>query len=241
MSTVSPTSAATEPKLLVTDPAGPVRGIALVLHGGRSKSRMPVRATQLAVLRMRPFVAALRRHARDGLVVAQVRYRVRGWNGADRSPVPDTLWALDRLTARFPDVPIALVGHSMGGRAAMYAAGHGAVRSVVGLAPWIEPGDAVAPLAGRRVLIAHGASDRMTDPRASASFARGAETVAATMTYVEVEGERHAMLRRASLWHELSTGFVLGTLLGKDPDGTVRGPVANVVAKALAGQSHLVV
>ncbi len=37
-----------------------------------------------------------------------------------RSPVADTLWALDQLTERFPDVPVALVGHSMGGRAAMY-------------------------------------------------------------------------------------------------------------------------
>jgi pimeloyl-ACP methyl ester carboxylesterase len=230
-----------EPRLLVADPAGPVRGIALVLHGGRSKSRMPVRGTQLAVLRMRPFVASLRRHARDGLVVAQVRYRVRGWNGAARSPVPDTLWALDQLTSRFPDVPVALVGHSMGGRAAIYAAGHDSVRSVVGLAPWIEPGDAVAPLAGRRVVIAHGDGDRMTDPRASASFARGAATVAASMAYVRVEGERHAMLRRAPVWHELSTGFVLGTLLGKDPKETVRGPVANVVAKALAGQAQVVV
>ena len=69
-----------EPRLIVADAKGPVRGIAVVLHGGRSKSRAPVRATQLAVLRMRPFVTALR--STDGLVVAQVRYRVRGWNGA---------------------------------------------------------------------------------------------------------------------------------------------------------------
>ena len=111
-----------QPKLLVADASGPVRGIAVVLHGGRSRSHLPVRATNLAVLRMRPFVSSLRRHSRSGLVVAQVRYRVRGWNGAERSPVPDTLWALDQLAARFPDVPVALVGHSMGGRAAMYAA-----------------------------------------------------------------------------------------------------------------------
>ncbi len=87
---------------------------------------------------------------RDGLAVAQVRYRVRGWNGAERSPVADTSWALDELATRFPDVPVALVGHSMGGRAAIYAAGARRVRAVVGLAPWIEPGDPVAPLTGRR-------------------------------------------------------------------------------------------
>jgi pimeloyl-ACP methyl ester carboxylesterase len=230
-----------EPTLLVADAAGPVRAIALVLHGGRAKSRLPVRATNLAVLRMRPFVSSLRRYGSAGLVVAQVRYRARGWNGAERSPVPDTLWALDRLTERFPDVPVALVGHSMGGRAAMYAAAHDAVRSVVGLAPWIEPGDPVAPLAGRRLLIAHGDSDRMTDPRASASFARSADRIAESVTYVRVEGERHAMLRRASLWHDLATGFVAATVLGRSPDGSATGDTAKVLAGVLAGQPELVV
>jgi len=230
-----------KPKLLVADANGPVRGIAVVLHGGRSRSHLPVRATNLAVLRMRPFVSSLRRHSRSGLVVAQVRYRVRGWNGAERSPVPDTLWALDQLAARFPDVPVALVGHSMGGRAAMYAAAHDSVRSVVGLAPWIEPGDPVAPVAGRRVLIVHGDGDRMTDPRASASFARSAVRSAESVTFVRVEGERHAMLRRAPLWHEVATGFVAGTLLGRSPDGSEKRDTAKVLLGALSGQPELVV
>jgi alpha-beta hydrolase superfamily lysophospholipase len=230
-----------EPKLIVADASGPVRGVAVVLHGGRSRSHLPVRATNLAVVRMRPFVTSLRRHAKEGLVVAQVRYRVRGWNGAERSPVGDTLWALDQLAARFPDVPVALVGHSMGGRAAIYAAGHDSVRSVVGLAPWIEPGDSVAPLAARRVLIMHGDGDRMTDPRASASFARSAVRNAESVSFVRVEGERHAMLRRAPLWHELASGFVAATLLGRSPDGTARGDTAKVLLGALSGQPELVV
>lgn len=230
-----------QPKLIVADASGPVRGVAVVLHGGRSRSHLPVRPTNLAVVRMRPFVTALRRHAKAGLVVAQVRYRVRGWNGSERSPVGDTLWALDQLAARFPDVPIALVGHSMGGRAAIYAAAHDGVRSVVGLAPWIEPGDSVAPLAGRRVLIVHGDGDRMTSPGASASFARSAERLAESVTYVRVEGERHAMLRRAPLWHEVATGFVTATLLGRSPDGSATGDTAKVLLGALSGEPVLVV
>jgi len=230
-----------EPKLIVADASGPVRGVAVVLHGGRSRSHLPVRPTNLAVMRMRPFVTSLRRLAKTGLVVAQVRYRVRGWNGAERSPVPDTLWALDQLAARFPDVPVGLVGHSMGGRAAIYAAGHESVRSVVGLAPWIEPGDSVAPLAGRRVLIVHGDGDRMTSPRASASFARSAERSAESVTYVRVEGERHAMLRRAPLWHEVATGFVAATVLGRSPDGSAKGDTAKVLLGALSGLPELVV
>lgn len=230
-----------EPKLLVDNAAGPVRGIALVLHGGRARSRMPVRATNLAVVRMLPFVTALRRHARNGLVVAQVRYRVRGWNGAERAPVRDTRWALDQLAGRFPDVPVALVGHSMGGRAAIYTADHDAVRSVVGLAPWIEPGDPVDPITDRRVLLVHGAADRMTDPRASAAFARRAEPLAESVTFVSVEGEKHAMLRRAPLWHGVAAGFVAATMLGRTPDGSGTGDTAKVVAGALAGQLELVV
>lgn len=226
----------------MAEPKGPVHGIAVVLHGGRAKSRRPVRATQLAVLRMRPFVCSLRRDGgADGLLVAQVRYQVRGWNGDAQSPVADVQWALDQLTARFTGVPVALVGHSMGGRAAMYAAGHPGVRAVVGLAPWIETGDPVTPLAGRRVLIAHGALDRTTSPRSSADYARAAEGLAESMSYVRVQGGRHAMLRRARLWQDLSTGFVRGVLFGTAPSGTNDPALTNVLTRALAGQAALVV
>jgi dienelactone hydrolase len=232
----------TEPKLIVALPRGPVRGVAVVLHGGRDKSTMPVRGRQLAVLRMQPFVRALRRAGRrEGLAVVQVRYQVRGWNGAERSPVADVEWALDRLVERFPDVPIALVGHSMGGRAAMYAAGHDGVRAVVGLAPWLEARDPVRTLAGRRVLIAHGDADRMTSPKASAAYARAAEAVAESVTFISVAGEHHAMLKRPRLWHALATGFVLGVIFDRRPDETGDGEIANVLARALAGQAAFVV
>jgi len=45
--------------LHVTTPSADVRGIALVLHGGRETSTDPVRAHQLAVLRMVPFARRL--------------------------------------------------------------------------------------------------------------------------------------------------------------------------------------
>lgn len=236
---------ATEPKVIVSLPRGAVRAIAVVLHGGREHNTMPVRATQLAVLRMRPFVRSLRRVGRvgrvDGLAVVQVRYRLRGWNGAERSPVADTEWALDQLTTRFPGVPIALVGHSMGGRTAMYVAGHDQVRAVVGLAPWLERNDPVRTLAGRRVLIVHGDDDRMTSPTGSAAYARAAEKVAESVTFVSVAGEHHAMLKRPRLWHELATGFVLGVMFDRRPDGTEDDDTTNVLTQALAGQAALVV
>ncbi len=231
-----------DPDLTVHEPDGPVRAVALVLHGGRSRSHARVTAFQLAVLRMRPFATALRRAGKsEGLAVATLRFRVRGWNGAERSPVADATWALDQLAARFPGAPIALVGHSMGGRTAMYAAGHDAVRAVVGLAPWIESGDPVSQLRARRVLIAHGALDRMTDPSASAAYARSAESVAASVTYVSIEADKHAMLHRPRVWTELTTGFVLAVLCGRTPQGTEQDATTNVLAMALAGQAALVV
>jgi alpha-beta hydrolase superfamily lysophospholipase len=170
-----------------------------------------------------------------------MRYLVRGWNGATQSPVPDVRWALDRVAERFPDRPVALVGHSMGGRAALYAAGHPAVQTVVGLAPWLEPGDPVAQLAGRQVLILHGDRDRMTSRPQSAKYAREAAQVADSVADVTIAGERHAMLRRASEWHQLTTAYVLAVTRGTPPEETVDASAANVVEKILTGESSLTV
>lgn len=233
---------ADNPVLTIDSTPGEPRAIALVLHGGRSRSTSPVRTRQLAVLRMKPFATTLvRAGSAHGLVVARLRYRVRGWNGTEQSPVPDVRWALDRLAERFPGLPAGVVGHSMGGRAALYSAGHPAVRCVVGLAPWIEPGDPVVQLAGRRVLIAHGDGDRMTSASASAAYAREAESIAASVSHVSVRNEKHAMLRRARLWHELATGYVLAVLCDTAPGETVGVDSAKILKEALSGQTSLAV
>ncbi|MDT4923607.1 MAG: hypothetical protein QOG01_1320 [Pseudonocardiales bacterium] len=231
-----------KPVLNVETPRGEVTAIALVLHGGQVNGTGPVRPTQLAVVRMTPFATSLERAGGSrGLAVARLRYTVRGWNRAEQSPVPDVRWALDQLAARFPGVRVALVGHSMGGRAALYAADHDSVEAVVGLAPWIEAGDPYEQLAGRRILIAHGERDRMTSARQSAAYAAHARTVAASVTYVAIHGERHAMLRRAKLWHALTTGYVLDVMCGVPPAETVDASTADVLGKVLAGEASLVV
>ena len=234
--------ALTEPELHVSASPASTRAIALVLHGGRATSTAPTSARQLAALRMLPFARNLRAAgAGDGLTVARLRYRVRGWNGAQQSPVADTRWALDELDRRFPGVPLALVGHSMGGRAALYCAGHPVVASVVALAPWLEREDPVEQLAGRRLLVVHGAHDRMTSARRSAAFAQRAAAVARSVNYVRVDAEAHAMLRRAALWHRLTTGFVLATLLDRPPTEPDADPAAKVLREALAGASSLAI
>lgn len=225
-----------EPILDIREPRGEVRAVALVLHGGRETSTVPVRATNLAVLRMAPFAASLRRAGRThGLAVARLRYLVRGWNGPSRSPVPDVQWALDRLAARFPSAETALVGHSMGGRAAIHAAAHPSVRAVVGLAPWLEGDDPVDSVTGRHVLVAHGDHDRITSPRGSQAWLRHAGAVAASAGYVTVRGERHAMMQRAALWHSLTSAYVLAVMCDVAP------AAGNVIAKVLTGDAHVVV
>jgi len=108
-------------------------------------------------------------------------------------------------------VPVALVGHSMGGRAALRAGG-GQVRTIVALAPWLPAGEPVDQLAGCSVLIAHGDEDRRTSPRRSHEFAHEAAAVAEHVSWVEVRGSGHALLPRARHWHRLTTEFVLGSL-----------------------------
>jgi pimeloyl-ACP methyl ester carboxylesterase len=187
--------------------------VVLVLGGGKATSQQPSDRGQLTAVRMRPFAAMLHRRGRAyGLSVWTVRYRVRGWNGDERSPVDDVRWALHEVRRRHGDVPVVLVGHSMGGRTALAVGGDPSVRGICALAPWTEAADPVAQLAGRRVLIAHGNLDLVTSPRESRLFARRAAQVAADVGYVVVTGDLHAMLLRWHRWHSLATGFSLGTL-----------------------------
>ena len=230
----------TEPVLHVAQPRGDTRAVALVLHGGRAHSTESVRAHHLPVVRMAPFARSLRTAgSRHGLAIARLRFGVRGWNGELRSPVADVNGALATLSTDFPGHPIALVGHSMGGRSAFYAAGHDAVQAVVGLAPWFESGDPSTQLSGRHVLVLHGTRDRVTSARASAAYVTALQGVARSASYVSIHGESHAMLRRAAVWHEITTGYVLGSLCGVAPADTVRPDLANVVEKALAGSPYL--
>jgi hypothetical protein len=87
---------------------------------------------------------------------------------------------------------------------------------VCALAPWIVPGEPFAQLRGKALLIAHGDRERMTDPAKSLWFARQAKTVTDRVARFTVEGDGHAMLRRARDWTRLVVGFVHGEL-GLEP------------------------
>jgi len=203
------------PQLCVHAGADPA-AVVLVLHGGRETSAAPVRPNQLAVLRMLPFAARVVRHAGRRVAVGRLRYRVRGWNaepGREPAPVQDAQWALDQLSERFPGRPIGLIGHSMGGRTALRVSGRPEVAAVAGLAPWLNPAEPVEPVAGRRVLLVHGTADRMTSPRQTVAFADRLAGQGEPPSLVLIEGEKHAMLHKPRLWHELAAQFVLSAVL----------------------------
>jgi len=204
--------------------------VVLVLHGGRVEGTAPPGRRDSARLRMLPFLAALGRagHGRS-LAVGEVVYRCRGWNGPRADAARDALAALDQVVAAHGRVPVVLVGHSMGGRAALRAAGHPSVAGVVALAPWWPSGEPVRQLAGRRTALIHGDLDRVTDPVQAREVALEARAAGASVCGYSVPGGRHAMLRRAGDWHRTTTRLALGLL------GLVALPTAAAAALELVG------
>ena len=203
----------------------PPKGVVLVAHGGQASSTEPTFALQPAVLRMIPVAAAIRQAVRgSGALVRRPRFRVRGWNGAQACPVGDLNDVLDALAAEFGPVPVVLVGHSMGARAAVRAAGHPAVSAVAGLAPWLPPGESAAQLAGRRVLLAHGTADSITSPAETWAFVEQARAVT-EVTAVEVRDGDHPMLRRARLWHAIAAEFARAALALPPGDAALNAAV----------------
>ncbi|QHZ00241.1 Alpha/beta hydrolase family protein [Streptomyces sp. S4.7] len=219
---VSDPRAPLPPALVLDRSAARPRTAVLLLHGGRSEGMEPPPRMNLAAVRMLPFTRAVLR-ATEGhdVLVGRVRYRHRGWNGTRADAAVDALRALDELEQLAGPVRVVLVGHSMGGRAALTVAGHDLVRGVVGLAPWCPSGDPVGQLMDRQVVLVHGDRDRTTDPLGSRDLVRRARAAGADACVVQMTGGDHAMLRRADEWHSLTTELVSG-LLGLAP---LPGPV----------------
>ena len=199
-----------------------VRGVVVLAHGGRVVSTTPTTVLHPAVLRMIPVAAAMSRAVRGrAVVIRRPMFRLRGWNGAQASPVGDLIEVLDGIRDEFGPVPVVLVGHSMGARAALRAAGHPSVAAVAGLAPWLPSGEPVDQLAGRSILLAHGTADVVTPPAETWAYAARAR-VATPVVEIEVRGGEHTMLRRAALWHTLAVSFAsmsLGLPLPSSPVG----------------------
>ncbi|MBP0938259.1 MULTISPECIES: alpha/beta fold hydrolase [unclassified Streptomyces] len=193
-------------------PAVPTAAV-LLLHGGRAEGMEPPPLVNLPALRMRPFVAAAT-SALDGrrVLVGEVRYRRRGWNGDRRDPAKDAQTALDVLRERAGPLPVVLIGHSMGGRAALRVGGDPMVRGVIALAPWLPAGEPVAHLAGRRIYVLHDPADRVTAASDSWAFVHRAAAAGAEAAAIPMAVGGHTMLRSASTWHQRVAQLTAGLL-----------------------------
>lgn len=228
MDGVGPQATGAARALVARTAVGTAEAAVLVLHGGRTHGVGAPPPWNLAGLRMRPFVRGIERAtAGCGVFVGEVRYRHRGWNDDRADAAQDAGRALDDLFRRVGEVPVVLVGHSMGGRAALRTAGHPLVRSVVALAPWCPEEEPVEQLRGRRAVLVHGDRDGTTDPHATWRFAARAADAGGEVATVLMRGGDHPMLRRAATWHRLTASLTTG-LLG-------RSALPRPVARQLSG------
>lgn len=199
------------PLLTRLDVAHP-RAVVLLLHGGKESSRRPVDARSASWARM----AALQRDVTPALHEAGaatwlLRYRTRGWDGgADK--VADARGALDRVRDELGDVPVLVLGHSMGARTAVHVADHTAVRGVVALAPWWPAGEPVRAALGTPVRAAHGRRDRITSYAASRAWVERLRAAGGDATLRSMGWAGHYLLSRRRAWNAFATEQLLALL-----------------------------
>ena len=178
-------------------------GLILALHGGKQASRAPVDGRSASWRRMATLQRTLTPDAHDaGISTWLLRYRQRGWNAG--APVADARWALDQVREQLGQVPVVLLGHSMGARTAAYVADDPSVVGVVALAPWWQPDDPVTRLAGKPVAAAHGSTDKITSARLTCAFLDRADQVGARTEFLDMGRVGHYMLRRVSRWNDFA-------------------------------------
>ncbi|OEV32011.1 dienelactone hydrolase, partial [Streptomyces nanshensis] len=190
----------------------------------------------VAAAAVRPLARRLVRGALQGepetsLVAHVVHYRYRGWNGEAAHPACDAEWAVEEVVRRYGDVPVCLVGVDVGARAALRAAGHPMVTSVLALSLWLPdpsglpdpPADRpaaeeepVRQLVGRQVLLVHGTDDEHTDPELSYRLAERAKKANADVCRFEVHTDGHRLHQHNAEVAALAENFVLGTVCGRD-------------------------
>jgi len=210
------------PRLIdVAAPREPA-GVAIVLHGGASRrNAMRVSPAQLSVLRMIPVARRVARATSHRVAVLRLLNSRRGWE-TEHTPVRDVGWALEQVAERFGgELPVCLVGHSLGGRAALLSAGERQVAGVVALAPWVSPSDVPRHVDGKPVVIIHGDEDRIASPQRSREVAARLAR-SAPVAYVSVGGGTHAMLRHRRAFDGLAARCAAWILLGRVRGDTVR-------------------
>ena len=199
--TADRSDASDAPSLSSYDEVTTPRAVLLVLHGGKDRSRDRVTGRSLSWQRGAALARVLAAQVHDeSVAVRELRYRTVGWNGgADK--IADARWALARVREELGELPIALVGHSMGGRTACHVADDPLVRGVVALAPWLPPGEPVEALAGRELHAAHGRRDRITRARDTRAYVDRASAVTSEASFTDMGDRGHYLLRGVRAWN----------------------------------------
>lgn len=132
------------------------------------------------------------------LAFAEVRYRVKSWTRFD--------WCVEDAEAALAAVAsprTMLLGFSMGGAVAIAASGEPSVVGVLGLAPWIPDRLDVRAVAGKELVVLHGALDRWlpgipgVSPQHSRRGYERARAAGAAGRYVLIPGAVHGLALRA--------------------------------------------
>ncbi len=196
-----------EPSLTRRDVARP-RGLVLMLHGGKADGHDDVDESSASWRRSHWMMQHIGgRITRADLSIWLLGYSVRGWNArssSEPSPIADARWALDQVRAAHPDrpdLPVVLLGHSMGGRTAVSVADDANVTGVVALAPWLPADEPNTTLTGKHLAVAHGRSDKITSARATREFVRRVEPVTASADFHSMGRVGHYMFRDIPAWN----------------------------------------
>ena len=195
----------------VDGPESP-NALILMLHGGKPRSTDVVGDGSASWQRTAWMARSIAGRAHEaGAAVWLLRYAARGWNGgADRAA--DARWALDEVRATHGDLPVILLGHSMGARVAVHVADDRSVVGVVALAPWWDRTDPVHTLAGRSLVAAHGRRDRLTSFARTQEYVGRARAVAAHAELVDMGPLGHYLIKGASAWDDVAIGSSLRIL-----------------------------
>ena len=130
-----------------------------------------------------------------GVASWSLKHRLAGWDiPHNPTPVREARQAIERMRQTHSDIPIILVGISMGARTAVRAATEDNVVGVVGLVPWLPAEESPAPLVGKHLRVGYASLDRTCPYHSMSDFIARAHGVAASVTTKNVGPDVHEMV-----------------------------------------------
>lgn len=188
----------------VSAPPAPVAGV-LVLHGGAAESSCTVRPWHPGHLRTVVLARALGRLLPD-VTVMQLRHHVAGWNGSGAGVLAEARWALRAMEAVL-EVPVVLVGHSLGGRVAAHLAP--VTAGAVLLNPWLPADDPTGwGRRGNGLRVVQTPKDRTCPPADTVQWLEKVARAGSDVRLRTIPDSDHGMVRHFPTWHTVTAAAV---------------------------------